>query len=87
MNRLIKADGTETELIPTGENGEFTLEEIQAVVGGYIDQINIPNDRKMIMLVDEEGLPKKLPYNTKASLMLGEVTVGPVAVIERRLFK
>jgi len=88
MNRVIKTDGTETELIPTGKKGVFTLDQLQAAVGGgYIKMVNIPKQPKMVMLVDEDGLSKGLPVNYPASGLVGRCIVGPVAVIDRRLFK
>lgn len=88
MNRVIKTDGTETELIPTGKKGVFTLEALQEAVGGYIAVVHIPGDRENIMLVNEEGLLRRLPFNAKATALVGlGPLVGNVAVIQRRLFK
>lgn len=48
------------------KNGQaFTLEEAQALVGGWVEIVRL-NDR-CIMLVDEEGLCKEKLYNPQAS--------------------
>ena len=52
MALLIKTDGTEKEIKPN--NGmDFSLEELQAYVYGYIEIINLNNGN--IMVVNEEG--------------------------------
>ena len=45
-----------------------TLEEMQKRVGGYIQFCPLPRGCKgMLMVVNEDGLGLKLPYNAKAS--------------------
>lgn len=43
----------------------FELEELQEVVGGYIELVELPDD--MLMVVNEEGIPRKLPLNVLAT--------------------
>ena len=65
MAILISVDGKETEVSP--KNGKsFELEEMQKLVGGYIEFIYLHDGR--IMVINEEGKMKRLPYNFKASL-------------------
>lgn len=66
---LIRIEGVMVDVYPT--NGEyFTLEELQTVVGGYIEIISMKGDRYMI--VNEEGLIGNLPRNDKASEILSD---------------
>lgn len=52
MARLIKTDGSEKEISP--KNGtDFSLEELQKYVDGYIEII--PMDDGNILVVNEEG--------------------------------
>jgi hypothetical protein len=61
----IKVDGTEQEIQP--QNGRaFTLPEMQACVGGYIEAV--PFVDKLIMYINEDGL--HLPHNLKATQLL-----------------
>jgi hypothetical protein len=63
----IKANGTETVVHPT--NGvEFSLEELQNFVGGYIELVFTKENKEMY--VNEEGLLKNLPLNDKATYLL-----------------
>lgn len=49
---VIKIDGSSSELAPA--NGrDFTLEELQAIVGGYIQIIDL--NKYDIMVMDEDG--------------------------------
>lgn len=52
MAHIIKTDGTIIEVQP--KNGtDFQLEELQAVVEGYIQIVRLDNDK--VMVVNEEG--------------------------------
>lgn len=81
MADLIQPDGTVTEVKP--KNGkEFTLEELQAHVGGYIEMLDVGDGRKLI--VDEEGKLKRLAPNYAATMLYRrDVLVGTVLVIKR----
>lgn len=61
----IKTDGTEEEVTPS--NGkDFNLEELQKMVGGYIQLVSTrPPVREMY--INEEGLNDNLPLNDKAT--------------------
>lgn len=59
------------------DNGtDFSLEELQGIVGGYIQIVQCPDD--MMMVVNEEGLPLNLPVNPVASLFARQYIVGDV---------
>ena len=51
--------------IITDKNKLPTLKETQEFVKGYIEVITLPNDD--ILVINEEGKLKDLPYNSKAS--------------------
>jgi hypothetical protein len=47
------------------ENDKFTLDQLQKLVGGYIQVIELKDDRQMI--INEEGKLMGLPYNDTAT--------------------
>ena len=78
MGAVLKANGDSFVLGPA--NGrEFTLKEVQAVVGGYIEAVSIPRSTRT-MWVNEEGLLKGLPLNEEASQLAKQRIVGDVLV-------
>jgi hypothetical protein len=79
---IIKANN---DRIPTKpSNGEFfTLEELKEIVGGWVEVVRLQDDR--VMIVNEEGLNDRLPYNAGASeLYPFNPIVGDVLVCESR---
>lgn len=69
MAKIIKTDGTCQPVQPA--NGtDFTLEEMQAIVGGDIELVYL-NDTE-IMVVNEEGKIEDLDANHTATLILEE---------------
>jgi hypothetical protein len=62
---------TGTFISPEGKVEEiekdWKLEDIQEIIGGYIDGLYLGDD--FVMYVDEEGLMKNLPVNPIASLV------------------
>ena len=64
MAEIIKADGTIIPVEP--KNGkDFKLEELNKIVGGYIEIVYLTNKR--ILVVDEEGKLKQKPFNVRAT--------------------
>ena len=55
---------TKLEII-TDEKKLPTLKEAQEFVGGYIQAITFPNDD--LLIINEDGKSKELPYNKDAS--------------------
>lgn len=52
MAKIIKTDGTIVEVTP--QNGtDFQLEELQKIVGGYIEVLRLTDNE--IMVANEEG--------------------------------
>lgn len=87
MNKatIIKSDGTEQVL-----DHRPTLNEAQKIVGGYIEFVSGKiNGKVVIMVVDEEGLLKHKPKNSKATLAywarypgISSIIVGDVIILE-----
>jgi len=86
MAQLIKSNGSVSEVKPKRGNF-FTLKELQGYVGGYIQVITLAG-RDKLMVLNEDGLEKKLPKNAKATelglkagIIPGTFVVGDVLVI------
>lgn len=83
MAKIYKANGEVLDIEP--KNGtDFQLEELQAIVGGFIQIIEI-NDTE-IMVMNEEGKLETLPLNEKATAIYqsevyaGDIIVGDVLI-------
>lgn len=74
----VKADGTVTEVVPS-KGTKFTLEEVQEFVGGYVERLKLPH--RTVMLMNEEGIPRNLPLNEKASSVAGRDILGDVVIM------
>ena len=85
MAIIIKADGKTKHTEPI--NGKvFTLNELQTVVGGYIEIVPITTGEYTgkLLVVDEEGkLKADAQLNIEASKISGQQIVGQVIVIDR----
>ena len=85
MARIIKTNG---EIIPVEpKNGtDFQLEEMQEIVGGYIQLFYLMNDVGEVIVMNEDGKIEGLPTNPKATelaeslLYDGDFIVGDVLV-------
>lgn len=85
MAEIIKTDGTRQPVQPVN-GSNFTLEEMQTIVGGYIELVEL--DGNTTMVVNEEGKLEDLPLNLKATgvfrshypdsddFIVGDVLVG-----------
>lgn len=68
MAKIIKTDGTIVEVTP--QNGtDFQLEELQKIVGGYIEILRLTDNE--IMVANEEG-KFYCTYNHKATQIAKE---------------
>ncbi len=80
MAKLLKTSGEIEEISP--RNGkEFELEELQKMVGGYIEVVR-PLTGKGFLVLNEEGLRMKLAPNGAASMLYGRPIVGDVVFCE-----
>lgn len=81
----IKTDGTHTEVKPL-DGRYFSLDELQAFVGGWIEIVGLPDGRALVC--NEEGKLKGLPYNSEATGLwqrfygLTDVMVGDILIAE-----
>ncbi|MFA5934943.1 MAG: DUF3846 domain-containing protein [Candidatus Paceibacterota bacterium] len=74
------------------KNGiDFKLEEIQEIIGGYMECVYLPN--KLIMVVDEEGKIKNKPVNYAATAIFqakygnSDIIVGDVLLCKSSQIK
>lgn len=89
MGKIIKTTGEIIDFIPKNNN-EFTMEEIQQVVGGHFEVIST-SDFGNYMFINETGKIDGLPLNTKAteiaslnSKTLIDLIVGDVLIATPR---
>lgn len=91
MAKIIRANG-EIETIKPKNGKDFQLQELQSIVGGYIEIINLDATNRL-MVVDEEGKLKGYPYNEKATELIHNETflddfiVGNVLVCDKKQIK
>lgn len=60
----------EISTCPCGDDGSITLEEMQKAVGGYIEMAGSAFGG-LVMIVNEEGKLRDLPYNPVATAIKG----------------
>ncbi len=81
---LTCTNGTRTRVI--SEKSESpTLDEAQAFVGGHLTMapiLNNPGHDPIQLLVDEDGISKKLPKNLNASLTAGHELLGNALILK-----
>lgn len=82
---IITTGGEQIEVAPV-KGEQFTLKELQDIVGGYIQLLYLPHGS--IMVINEEGKVHGLPYNEVATIALGgsdyegEYVVGRVLICD-----
>ena len=65
MKKLMNEKGTYITIYIGDDDDKPTLEELQKIVGGYIEVVYAPNGDQIIL--DEEGRLKGKPINEDAS--------------------
>ncbi len=87
MALLLPVNDPSREVLPA-KNGVFTLEEMQALVGGYIEFIYPATE---VLIFDEDGKRKNLPMNYAATrvarlagIMPWDYVVGPAVLATRK---
>tara|TARA_B110000211_G_C13746647_1_gene406927 strand:+ start:314 stop:616 length:303 start_codon:yes stop_codon:yes gene_type:complete len=79
MALWIQADGTETRVILSNGSSSDKMFELQKYVDGYYTPIYLSDGK--IMLVNEEGILRALPYNSKATrLATSKSNLTPSAI-------
>lgn len=81
MARIIKADGTHTDIVGAGVDGRLTLEQMQEAVGGYIEPV--PGSG-LTAFCNEDGRQLELRPNLNASIFFGQELLGDVIVLTDR---
>lgn len=86
---ILKADGS-FEHRPPANGRDYTLGELQKIVGGYVEIIKTP--RGMFMVIDEEGKLNEKPVNIAATeifrgLGVDDVVVGDVLYCDPSMVK
>lgn len=77
MATLIQANGTMKDVKPSKK--AFTLEELQQMVGGDIETLSLRNGK--ILIVNEEGKLRKLPFNREATNLFWEDRGGSDVIV------
>ena len=75
MATLLKSDGSESEYTA------ITLSGMQKAVGGYIELVHLPKGKMLV--VNEDGLNLKLPYNPRASQLSQRHLVGDILLMNQ----
>ena len=90
MAKIYKTNGEVLDIEP--KNGkDFSLEELQTVVGGYIEIAEMQGGEYMV--INEEGKLKGLPFNENATELYqkkvyqGDFIVGDVLVCKKSQVK
>lgn len=76
MARLIRANGTEEYIVPTGR--QWSLKELQDAVGGYIEMM--PGIDPVRIVLNEEGRLRDLPANAVATRIVHTVLAEMLGV-------
>lgn len=66
MAKILFGDGSTKEVEPLNKT-DFQLEELQKIVGGYIEIIYL--GKGLVMVIDEEGKLKNKLINSNATLI------------------
>lgn len=80
VGNWIRAGGEIIPVLPS-KGVRFSLEEVQKMVGGFVERVRLLE--RAVMLVNEEGIPLRLPFNRLASEMVGTDIFGDVVVLPR----
>lgn len=83
VEKIMKVDGTLIPYPPVDEEG-YRLKEMQDIVGGYIEIVDIPHTNT-IAVVNEEGMYTE-PLNPRASEYISRYYGRPVMIYGPVLF-
>lgn len=92
MNAIIRATGEIIQARPNNRK-DFKLEELQSIVGGYIEIVYLNDEQQHLMVVNEDGKGMNLPVNMKATHIYrnhtncNDVIVGDVLICENNKIK
>ena len=84
-DQIISPDGTMTDMPKAqGDDGVYTLKQMQDVVGGPIQALAAYDGR--LLIVNDEALLKGLEHNPEASDLVGFPIMGMALICEREMF-
>lgn len=63
----------------------FQLDELQKLVGGYVEFVPLPDGRHMV--VDEDARLADKPWNGMASILAGRRIFGPAVVCDDSMIR
>ena len=79
MAYLMRTNGDIKKVKPNNRK-VFTLGELQQHVGGYIEMVQLINNKTLV--VNDEGKIRQLPINNYATLFTGIEIYGDVIVLD-----
>lgn len=78
MAHLLHPNGDEETILPP-----ISLKKAQELIGGYVELAR-PAGHDVLLLMDDEGLIKKLPQNLPVLAQYGFSCVGKALVLNRQ---
>jgi hypothetical protein len=88
MTSLYQTDGRVLEIRPSN-GSHWTLEELQKLVGGYIEVVRTVDDRLMVINENGKVMNPPLELNIPATRIYvhgrKDVILGPAVVVDSRL--
>lgn len=92
MALIYRASGDVENVEP--KNGtDFQLEELKSIVGGWIEIKFLSDDKGRVMVLNEEGKLRNLPYNERATMLYRKFVyehdfiVGDVLICDKSQIK
>lgn len=88
---ILNVDGTREWVTPA--NGKFyTLKELQSFVRGFVELVQLKNDKDHVLVVNEEGKLWDEPFNKEATIIaqvndVKDLIVGDAFYCRKELIK
>lgn len=77
MVELISVNGNISTILPLEGHEKVTFDQIkQAIGGGYVEHVYLPNGKEI--WVDEDGRAKGFKYNVNASNLTKNLVLGDI---------
>jgi hypothetical protein len=76
--RIIHPDGVTVDVVVTAVE---CFHKLQTFVGGMVTFVNLPH--RKVLVVNEEGLLKRMPPNMEASVLAGQLIVGTAVLCDK----
>lgn len=82
---VITPEGTVGQL--SFEKGKTLLEQLQSWVGGYIELVPSDYIKNHLIIVNEDGINMRLPYNKTMDTLFGLELYGTACIVRKEDFK